>query len=102
MSGNPLLRGLAPAHPGEILRAEILPATGLTKIDVARRLGVSRQSLYDLVDDRRPVTPQMALRLARLFGNSAAFWLDLQRDHDLRTLQSALAPELDRIEPLAS
>ncbi|WP_203153243.1 HigA family addiction module antitoxin [Methylobacterium aquaticum] len=70
MSGNSLLSGLAPTHPGEILREDILPAVGLPKTEIARRLGISRQTLYDLIEERQPVTPAMALRLGRLFGNA--------------------------------
>ena len=102
MSGNPLLAGLAPTHPGEILREDILPATGLAKAEIARRLGVSRQTLYDLIEERQPVTPTMALRLGRLFGNAAEFWSNLQRDFDLRTIEARMADELASIEPVAA
>jgi len=102
MSGNPLLSGLAPTHPGEILREDILPATGLSKTDVARRLGISRQTLYDIESERLPVTPAMALRLGRLFGNAPEFWVNLQRDYDLRRLEIEMAEELAAIEPVAA
>lgn len=100
MSGNPLLAGLAPMHPGEWLREMILPATGLPKTEIARRLGISRQTLYDLIAERQPVTPAMALRLAKLFGNAPEFWLNLQRDHDLRTLERQMADQLAGITTL--
>ncbi|WP_210249567.1 HigA family addiction module antitoxin [Methylobacterium oryzihabitans] len=102
MNGNPLLAGLPPVHPGAILREDILPGVDLPKTEVARRLGVSRQTLYDLLDQKQPVTPQMALRLGRLFGNSAEFWANLQRDFDLRTLEVSMAAELAAIEPVAA
>ncbi|GJD66287.1 HigA family addiction module antitoxin [Methylobacterium frigidaeris] len=102
MSGNPLLAGLAPAHPGEVLREDILPAVNLPKTEIARRLGISRQTLYDILEERQPVTPAMALRFGRLFGNSAEFWANLQRDHDLRTLEAGMADELAGIEPIAA
>lgn len=100
MSRNPLLSGLAPTHPGEILREDILPATGLPKTEIARRLGVSRQTLHDLIAERQPVTPAMALRLAKLFGNAPEFWLNLQRDHDLRVLERQMVDELAGIVTL--
>ena len=100
MSGNPLLAGLAPMHPGELLRETILPETGLAKAEIARRLGISRQTLYDLIDERQPVTPAMALRLGKFFGNTPEFWLNLQRDYDLRTLEARMADELAAIETL--
>ncbi len=87
-------------HPGELLREDILPATGLTKTEIARKLGVSRQTLHDLVAERQPVTVAMALRLGKLFGNSAEFWLNLQRNYDLRILEREMADELAAIPTL--
>ncbi|WP_132250542.1 HigA family addiction module antitoxin [Methylobacterium segetis] len=101
MAENPQLTGLAPMHPGEWLREVTLPALALTKAEIARRLGVSRQTLYDILDEKQPVTPAMALRLGRLFGNSATFWVNLQRDHDLRILEARMAQELAAIERIA-
>jgi addiction module HigA family antidote len=56
-------RGLPPMHPGELLREEILPALDRSKAEIARLLGVSRQTLYDVLKEKQPVTPGMALRL---------------------------------------
>jgi len=100
MISKSLLTGLAPMHPGELLREDILPATGLTKTEIARKLGVSRQTLHDLVAERQPVTVAMALRLGKLFGNSAEFWLNLQRNYDLRILEREMADELAAIPTL--
>src|SRR5919205_4477176 len=100
MAGNPLLAGLTPTHPGDILREDILPATGHSKSEIARRLGISRQTLYDILDEKQPVTPAMALRLCRLLGNSPEFWLNMQRDYDLRTLEPRMAAELETIRAL--
>jgi antitoxin HigA-1 len=72
-----------PVHPGEILREDFMPAYGLTVGKLAVAIGVSRQSVNELVRERRAVSPEMALRLGRLFGNSPAFWLNLQRAVDL-------------------
>ena len=102
MAGNPLLKGLAPTHPGELLREDILPALGLPKAEIARRLQISRQTLYDLLGERQPVTPAMALRLGKFFGNGPDFWLNLQRDYDLRTLEPQMAEELAAIETVAA
>jgi antitoxin HigA-1 len=68
-------RGLPPMHPGELLREEILPALDRPKTDIARLLGVSRQTLYDILAGRQPVTPMMALRLGKLCGNGPDLWL---------------------------
>jgi addiction module HigA family antidote len=102
MAGNPLLKGLAPTHPGEILREDVIPALALPKAEIARRLGISRQTLYDILDEKQPVTPAMALRLGKFFGNGPEFWLNLQRDHDLRTLEPKMREELATIETVAA
>lgn len=102
MPRDPLRSGLPPTHPGEILREDILPALDLPKTEIARRLGISRQTLYDLTAERLPVTPAMALRLGRFLGNGAAFWLNLQQAYDLHTLGAGMADELARIEPVTA
>ena len=102
MAGNPLLKGLAPMHPGELLREDVIPAFDLPKTEVARRLKISRQTLYDILDEKQPVTPAMALRLGKFFGNGHDFWLNLQREYDLRTLEPKMAEELAAIETVAA
>jgi antitoxin HigA-1 len=72
----------APIHPGEILREEFLPDFGLSVSTLAVALGVSRQSVNELLRERRALSPSMALRLSKLFGNSAEFLLNLQRSVD--------------------
>ena len=72
-----------PTHPGAILREDILPAPGLSKTETARRLGVSRQTLYDILREKRPVTPAMALRLGKFRSNGPRLWLNMQAAHDL-------------------
>jgi len=102
MARNPLLKGLAPMHPGEFLREITVPALDLSKTEIARRLQVSRQTLYDILDEKQPVTPAMALRLGRFLGNGPDFWLNLQRYYDLRTLEPKMAAELAAIDPVAA
>ena len=102
MDGNPPLKGLAPTHPGELLPEDVIPALALPKTEIARRLGISRQTLYDILDEKQPVTPAMALRLGKFFGNGPDFWLNLQRDYDLRTLEPKMAEELAAIKPVAA
>lgn len=72
-----------PAHPGAILREIALPALGLPKTRIAAHLGISRQTLYDLLGEKQPVTPQMAMRLGKLLGNAPLIWLNMQAAHDL-------------------
>ena len=89
-----------PIHPGEIVREDFMPDYGLTVSTLASALGVSRQSINELVRERRAVSPEMALRLGRLFGNSAEFWLNLQRSIDLFDAQAATGTEVEHIKPL--
>src|SRR5688500_7479369 len=71
-----------PAHPGELLREVILPATGRTKTEIASLLGISRQHLYDIIEERKPVSPQVAVRLGKLFGDGAGIWVRMQAAYD--------------------
>lgn len=89
-----------PTHPGEILRDDFLPDYGLTVTDLATALGVSRQSVNELLRERRAVSPAMALRLSRLFGTSAELWLNLQRAVDLWDAEATIEGEIQRIKPL--
>jgi addiction module HigA family antidote len=72
-----------PTHPGEILFEDILPAAGLTQDRLAKLLGVSRRTVSEILHERRPVTTDMAHRLALAFGTSPEMWLGLQMDVDL-------------------
>ncbi|KAA6404743.1 HigA family addiction module antitoxin [Candidatus Tokpelaia sp.] len=70
-----------PAHPGRLL-AEIIPATGKTKTDIAKMLGISRQYLYDIIGGRKAVSPRIAAHLGKMFGDGAAVWLRMQAAYD--------------------
>jgi len=87
-------------HPGELLREDVLPAIGRTKVEIARLLRVSRQTLYDILAERAPVTPSMALRLGKLCGNGPGLWLNLQRTYDLRNAEAEMGDELAAIPTL--
>jgi addiction module HigA family antidote len=89
-----------PVHPGEILREDFMPDFGLSVSALAEALGVSRQSVNELLRERRALSPEMAVRLSRLFGNSAEFWINLQRDVDLWDASRDIADDLARIHPL--
>ena len=93
-------RGLPPMHPGELLRVEILPALGRPKSEIARLLGVSRQTLYDILEERQPVTPMMALRLGKLCGNGPDLWLNLQKRHDLQRAEQEFGDKIEAIPTL--
>lgn len=89
-----------PTHPGEMLREDFLPDYGLTVASLARAAGVSRQSINELLRGRRAVSPEMALRLSRLFGNSPEFWLNAQRAVDLWDAAQAMKGDIARIKPV--
>ena len=93
-------RGLPPMHPGQLLREEILPALKRPKTQIAKLLGVSRQTLYDLLEERQPVTPIMALRLGKLCGNGPDLWLNLQRRYDLQRASEQLGAKINAIPTL--
>jgi len=89
-----------PTHPGELLREEFLPNTGITQAELARMMNVSRQTVSQLLRERRPVTPDIAIRLSRLFPKQPpAFWLRMQAEVDLWDAQQANAKEYKRIGP---
>ena len=75
-------RSIEPAHPGELLSEIVIPATGRSKAEIARLLGISRQTLYDILKCKQPVTPQVAVRLGKLFGDGAGVWIRMQAAYD--------------------
>jgi antitoxin HigA-1 len=89
-----------PAHPGELLREEVIPATGKTKTEIAALLGISRQHLYDILEERKPVSPAVAVRLGKLFGDGAAVWSRMQCAHDTWRAERELAREIKKIPTL--
>ena len=76
--------GLPPVHPGEIIKEDILPSTGLSVAAAAKALGVSRQMLHDILAERKPLSAVMCLKVARLFGSTPDFWMRLQAAYDLK------------------
>ena len=89
-----------PTHPGEMLREDFLPDFGLTATTLAKAIGVSRQSVNELLRERRRVSPEMALRLGRLFGNSPEFWVSAQIAVDLWDAAQSIESEMAQIRPL--
>ncbi len=89
-----------PTHPGEMLLDEFLTPMGLTQQDLAAAIRVPYQRVNELVNRRRGITPSTALRLARFFGNSAAFWMNLQLRWDLYHAQRDEGKALKQIKQL--
>ena len=71
-----------PTHPGELLRDDIIPALNMNKGLVAEALGISRQHLYDIMNERKPVSPEVAVRLGKAFGDGPEVWLRMQAAYD--------------------
>ena len=95
---KPMMR--RPTHPGEMLLEDFLPDFQLTVAGLAEAVGVSRQSINELLRGRRAVSPEMALRLARLFGNTPEFWLNVQRAVDLWDAGQSIGSTVAKIKPL--
>lgn len=93
-------RKIQPTHPGAMLREDFLPDYGLTVSSLAKAIGVSRQTVNELLRERRAVSPEMALRLSHLFGNTPEFWLNAQRSYDLWVISRQFKKKIDRIHPI--
>jgi addiction module HigA family antidote len=92
---------LAPIHPGEILREEFMKPRGLSQNALARALNVPPRRINEIVMEKRSITADSALRLARFFGTSAEMWTGLQADYDLRLARYAKEKQIERdVEPL--
>ena len=89
-------RKVAPVHPGEVLRAEFLKPLGLTQYRVAKDIGVSPRRINEIVHGKRTVTAATALRLARYFGTSERFWLNIQARYDLEVEKDRLGDRLEK------
>lgn len=76
--------GRCPTHPGALLREDVIPATGWSKTEIAHMLGISRQHLYDILRERKPVSPAVAVRLGKLFGDGGGVWTRMQAAYDTR------------------
>ncbi len=86
-------------HPGEILREEFLQPLGITAYRLAKDIHVPATRISDILNGKRSISAGTALRLARYFGNSAQFWLNLQAHYDLREAQEREAAEVTSITP---
>ena len=88
-----------PTHPGTFLNAVVIPGTRKTKVEIAHLLGISRQTLHDILSTKSPMTPEMAVRFGKLFGNGAVLWANMQSSYDLwhaeRKVDTASIPTLE-------
>jgi addiction module HigA family antidote len=95
-------RKLVVTHPGELLRAEFLEPHQLTANALANALHVPANRITAILKGQRAITADTALRLGRFFGTTAEFWLNLQKDYELRIAKAELEPVLATVEPLAA
>lgn len=91
---------MRPIHPGEILREEFLVPLRLSANALALALKVPSQRINEIVRERRPITADTALRLARHLGTTAEFWLNLQSAYDLKVARLEFSPEIERDVPV--
>ncbi|MGH3983903.1 MAG: HigA family addiction module antitoxin [Pseudonocardiaceae bacterium] len=93
---------MSPIHPGEVLLHEYLEPLGVTQHRLAVAIGVSPRRINEIVHGKRRISADTALRLARYFGTTERFWLNLQGRHDIEIERDRLARTLEAIHPLAT
>lgn len=93
---------LPPIHPGEMLREEFMVPLELSGNALATAIGVTAARINEITNEKRGITADTALRLSRYFGNSAEFWINLQKRYELETARRELANELKNIHPRAA
>ena len=89
-----------PTHPGELIREDLLPETGLSQVQLAGLMGVSRRTISEIVHERRGITPDIAFRLARLFDCTPQMWLNMQQALDLWEIEASHGDEYRDIHPV--
>lgn len=95
-------RRLAPVHPGAVLLHDFIDPLGLTRYRVAKQTGMQQRRIDEICAGHRGITADTALRLARLFGTDAAFWMNLQTQYDLETTERELRERIAaEVTPLA-
>ena len=90
----------APVTPGEMLKEEFVVEYGLSQNQLAKAVGISPNRIAEIVNNRRRITADTALRLAKAFGTTTALWLNLQNDYDVQMAERAIGKELAKIEPV--
>lgn len=100
MNDDIILVSREPVHPGEFLLEDYMPELGLTVATLAKRLGVSRQTVNDIVHEKRGLSPEMCLRLGRLFGTTPQFWMNMQSKVDIWDSLALHEDEVMAIEPI--
>jgi addiction module HigA family antidote len=89
-----------PTHPGELIREDLLPETGLSQTQLANLMGVSRRTISEIVHERRRVTPDIAFRLAKIFNSTPEMWLNMQQAVDLWEARTNHGNEYEKIRSI--
>ena len=89
-----------PTHPGELIREDLLPETGISQTHLARLMGVSRRTISEVIHERRRLTPDIAFRLAKVFNSTSEMWLNMQQAVDLWEANKKHGREYDQIRPI--
>lgn len=93
-------RGIAHnTHPGELLKEEILNANNLSITEVAKMLGVTRAAFSNVINEKAAISPLMALRITKVFGGTADFWVRMQASHDLRKAEIVISKKKIHLKP---
>ncbi len=96
IKGGRVPQRIAPVHPGEILREDVLKPFGMSVNKLALSLGVPATRMGEIVNGRRAITPDTALRLARFLGTTPEFWIRLQARYDLDVAKNKLSADIER------
>ena len=102
MDNDMIVVSREPIHPGEFLREDYMPELGLSVAGLAEKLGVTRQTINDIVREKRNLSPDMCLRLGRLFGTTPQFWMNMQAKVDLWNAMDLHSQDIEAIEPLVA
>lgn len=98
-----IINGMRPVHPGEVLREDYLTPLGMSVNALAQELRVPTTRLHEIVKERRAITPDTALRLARYFGGDARSWLNLQSEYDLKRIEAEKVTQITKeVSPRAA
>lgn len=100
MSEDMIIVSREPIHPGEFLREDYMPELGLSVAELAKRLGVTRQTINEIVREKRSLSPDMCLRLGRLFGTTPQFWMNMQNKVDIWNALDLNGDSIEAIEPI--
>ena len=89
-----------PTHPGELIREDLLPETGISQTSLAKLMGVSRRTVSEIIHERRKVTPDIAFRLARVFNSTPEMWLNMQQAVDIWEANRFHGQDYEKICPV--